>query len=416
MVSTAPSDPNVRRDARAGGCRPKGAVLADAQVPKPDRTLPPLGARTADAWDWNRVLTPAVVLQIVPLVVLVLWTYWYPLLKWETVWRRNAAWSHGYLIPLIAVLLAHFRLKEFNPRRIEPCVWGLVLILAGLAIRIWSLSLMITFPGDLSFLLVVAGVVLLVLGWQMFKVLWVPVVYLLLMIPWDTKYYEGVALPLQTMSAAATERFLGVLGYERVPTDMLEMWKTRWTGQGLWVCRDGNVLHLASAAQEPLNVAEACSGLHLLFAFVALGVLMAFMYRTPLWERLLIMGSSVPIAIFCNFIRVTLMALSSDALHFERIAAASNAPTWSRYVPDFVWGMVAGGALPDKLAALRLSVLNPDSWLHQSFGFLMLGLAFLIMSIELRVIDMLFVEEEASRDGAPPKPDAPPRRRSRVCR
>jgi len=380
--------------------------LAGVQVPKPDTMPSPLSAQTAAPWDWNRALTPGVVLRILPLVVLVVWTYWYPLLKWETVWRRSSAWGHGYLIPLIAVLLAHFRLKEFNPRRIEPCVWGLVLILAGLAIRIWSLSLMITFPGDLSFLLVVAGVVLLALGWQMFKVLWVPVAYLLLMIPWDTKYYEGVALPLQTMSAAATERFLGLLGYERIPTEMLEMWKQTWVGQGLWVCRDGNVLYLASAARDPLNVAEACSGLHLLFAFVALGVLMAFMYRTPLWERLLIMGSSVPIAIFCNFIRVTLMALSSDALHFERAAAIANAPTWSRYVPDFVWGMVADGALPDKLAALRQSVLNPDSWLHQGFGFLMLGLAFLIMSIELRVIDMLFVDDEPPRDGAPPKPGA----------
>jgi exosortase/archaeosortase family protein len=351
----------------------------------------------ADAgWDWNRVLTPAVVLQILPLAGLVLWTYWYPLLKWETVWRRSSAWGHGYLIPLIAILLAHFRLKEFNPRRIQPCIWGLVLVLAGLVIRIWSQTLMYGFPGDLSFLLVAAGVVLLVLGWEMFRVLWVPVAYLALMIPWDTKYYEGVALPMQTMSAAATERFLSFLGYERIPPDILEMWTQKWAGQGLWVCREVNVLHLASG---PLNVAEACSGLHLLFAFVALGVLMAFMYRTPLWERLLIMGSSVPIAVFCNFVRVTLMALASDSLYFERSAAAAGAPTWSAYVPGFISGLLAGGALPEKLATLRQNVLNPDSWLHQSFGFLMLGLAFLIMSIELRLIDMLFVEDEKRGDG-----------------
>jgi exosortase/archaeosortase family protein len=367
--------------------------------------LPTLPAQTVALWDWNRVLTPAVVLQILPLVGLVLWTYWYPLMKWEAVWRRNSAWGHGYLIPLIAILLAHFRLKEFNPRRIQPCVWGLVLILAGLVVRIWSQSLMFTFPGDLSFVVVVAGVVLLVLGWEMFRALWVPAVYLLLMIPWDTKYYEGVALPLQTMSAAATERFLGVLGYDRIPSEVRDEWLRSWNGHTLWVSRDVNVLHLASALRDPLNVAEACSGLHLLFAFVALGVLMAFMHRTPLWERLLIMGSSVPIAIFCNFIRVTLMALSSDALHFERLAAASNAPTWAKYVPDFIWGTLAGGALPDKIAALRQTVLNPDSWLHQSFGFLMLGLAFLIMSIELKLIDLLFIEDAAPGDGDSPKPD-----------
>jgi len=390
------------RDARAGEHRPKGTVLADVQAPKPGQTLPPLSAQAAASWDWNRVLTPAVVLQILPLVGLVLWTYWYPLLKWESEWRSNSAWGHGYLIPLIAILLAHFRLKEFNPRRIQPCVWGLVLILAGLVVRIWSQSLMFAFPGDLSFVVVVAGAVLLVLGWEMFRALWVPAVYLLLMIPWDTKYYEGVALPLQTMSAAAAERFLGVLGYERVQPAVLKEWLQSWDFHSPWVSREVNVIHLASG---PLNVAGPCSGLHLLFAFVALGVLMAFMHRTPLWERLLIMGSSVPIAIFCNFIRVTLMALASDALHFEKDAALANAATWSKYVPDFIWGMLAGGALPDKIAALRQTVLNPDSWLHQSFGFLMLALAFLIMSIELRLIDLLFIEDEAPGDGDSPKPD-----------
>lgn len=381
-------------------------MLADAQRPNPAGTAPSLPAQAAAGWDWNRVLTPTVVLQILPLVGLVLWTYWYPLLKWEAVWRRSSAWGHGYLIPLIAILLAHFRLKELNPRRIQPCIWGLGLVLAGLVIRIWSQTLMYTFPGDLSFLLVAAGVVLLVLGWEMFKVLWVPVAYLALMIPWDTKYYEGVALPLQTLSAGATERFLGILGYERIPPEVRDEWLRSWSGHGLWVSREVNVLYLASAARDPLNVAEACSGLHLLFAFVALGVLMAFMHRTPLWERLLIMGSSIPIAIFCNFIRVTLMALASDALHFERLAATAGAPTWSTYVPGFVWGMLAGDALPDKIAVLRQSVLNPDSWLHQSFGFVMLGLAFLIMSIELRLIDLLFVEDEEPGDGSP-KPASP---------
>jgi exosortase/archaeosortase family protein len=385
-----------------GNACPKGTVLADVQVSKPDMTLQPLPAQTAASWDWNRVLTPAVVLQILPIVGLVLWTYWYPLLKWETVWRRQSAWSHGYLIPLIAVLLAHFRLKELNPRRIEPCVWGLALVLGGLLVRIWSQTLMYTFPGDLSFLPVVAGAALLVLGWEMFKVLWVPLAYLALMIPWDTKYYEGVALPLQTMSAAAAERFLGVLGYERIPPETAQEWLRSWDHHSLWVCRDGNALQLASG---PLNVAEACSGLHLLFAFVALGVLMAFMYRTPLWERLLIMGSSVPIAIFCNFIRITLMALASDSLHFERLAAAAGAATWSASVPGFVLGMLAGDALPDKLASLRQNVLNPDSWLHQSFGFVMLGLAFLIMTIELKLVDMLFIEDEGPGGGSP-KPDA----------
>ena len=339
---------------------------------------PPVEVRAE--WDWNRVLTPRVVFLMLPVVGLVAWAYAYPLMRWEAVWRSSAAWNHGYLIPALAALIAHYRLKELNPRRIGPSIWGVPVILAGFVIRIWSLTLQYGFPGEATFLIVAAGVVLLVLGWDVLKVLWVPVLYLGLMIPWDTKYYENVALPLQTMSAWATEQFLGILG---IPVD-----------------RHVNVLNLRSG---PLAVAEACSGLHLLFAFVALGVLMAYMYRRALWERLVIMASSVPIAVFCNFIRVTLMAVASDGLHFERLAAAAGAPTWSRYVPGFVWSMFPGPGLPDRLAAARESVLNPQSYLHQSFGFLMLGLAFLLMWAELKAIDLVLVEEQGPAGPREPK-------------
>jgi hypothetical protein len=44
--------------------------------------------------------------------------------------------------------------------------------------------------------------------------------------------------------------------------------------------------------------------------------------------------------------------------------------------------------------------MNPESYLHQSFGFLMLGLAFLLMWLELRAIDVFFIED-AGAAGAP---------------
>ncbi len=333
-------------------------------------------------WDWNRILTPRVVFLILPVAALVLWAYpyWFPGHRWELTWRNSSAWGHGYLIPLIAVLIAHYRLKERLPRRIEPCIWGLVPILAGFVFRIWSRVMKYGYPGEATFLLVVGGVVLLLLGWEMLKALWVPVLYLGLMIPWNTKYYEGVALPLQTLAATAAERFLRLVGMS--------------------VARRGNVLELPSGE---ISVAEACSGLHLLFAFVALGVMMAFIYRRPLWERTVIMASSVPIAVFCNMVRVTLMAITSDHLFFERKAVLTGGSTW---MPGAVLGMFKGVTAAEQIADFRQTVLNPESYLHQSFGFVMLVLAFVIMWGELRLIDMFFVEEKTDQDGVSAPTDA----------
>ncbi len=343
------------------------AVPAERDGPEPVRPQ----------WNWNRVLTPRTALRVLVVAALIVWAYWTYLdpidLRgyWLATWSHNDAWSHGFLIPVMAALIAHYRLKEGAPPRIEPWVGGLVLILAGGLIRVWSRLIMISYPGEMTFLLVVGGAVLWLLGKQMFRVLWIAVAFLWFMIPWDPQYYEGLALPLQRMSAVFVERVLSLFG--------------------VYVVRSGNVLELESG---PLNIAEACSGLRLLVAFVALGVFMAYLYRRPLWERLVIMGSSIPIAVLCNFLRVLLMAVASDAIFYERQALEKGHPGWSTWFPRVTGGWGFGYQTPEQLEQFRTNVLDPSSALHQSFGFLMLGLAFVLLYLELGFIDRLFVADE----------------------
>jgi hypothetical protein len=153
----------------------------------------------------------------------------------------------------------------------------------------------------------------------------------------------------------------------------------------------------------------------------------------------------VPIAVFCNVIRVTLMGVSSEWLHAEADRLAEGAATWSAYAPRFTawsglaWvglvalvagvfllvmrggeeklariatprrtaGLALAGAVlialtsglhigyetPAQLEEVRRIILNPKSGPHQAFGFAMLGLAFALMWLELRFIDLFFVEE-----------------------
>jgi exosortase len=338
--------------------------LADVQASSGGLALGREPLRLAPAWDWNRVLSPKRVLLILLVVAGVVWIYWKPLTLWEAQWRaQSGAWGHGYLIPIIAVLIAHYRLLERPPRRLERCAWGFLLIAGGLAMRVVAHTLRYGYPTYLSFVPVVAGVMLWLLGWDMFRTVWVSSAYLVLMIPWQQKYYENVALPLQRLSAAATEVMLRAVG--------------------LAVERHDNVLMLESG---PLQVAGACSGLHLLFAFVALGVMMAFICRRPLWERALIMVSSVPIAVFCNFVRVTLMAIASENLYFARRAMLAGESTWA----------TAFFGSPESVESLRQTILDPVTFLHQSFGYVMLGLAFLLLWAELKLLHLLFVSDEES--------------------
>jgi len=103
----------------------------------------------------------------------------------------------------------------------------------------------------------------------------------------------------------------------------------------------------------------------------------------------------VPIAVLCNVIRVTLMAVVSDHLYFQAKRVAAGGETW---VPGFVLALFEGDGTVERLGAFRETVLDPQSWLHQSFGFAMLGLAFGLMWLELRAIDMFFVEEDGGAE------------------
>jgi len=40
-------------------------------------------------------------------------------------------------------------------------------------------------------------------------------------------------------------------------------------------------------------------------AFLALGVAMAYLHYRPIWQRLVLLATTIPIAILCNIVRVT---------------------------------------------------------------------------------------------------------------
>ena len=83
---------------------------------------------------------------------------------------------------------------------------------------------------------------------------------------------------------------------------------------GFGVEVEGNILTVLTAAGEelPLNVAEACSGMRSIMGLLALGVAFGYFWESPLWERIFLIVSTVPIAMIAayassaskNFLRV----------------------------------------------------------------------------------------------------------------
>jgi len=106
-----------------------------------------------------------------------------------------------------------------------------------------------------------------------------------------------------------------------------------------------------------LNVAEACAGLKSLMTFISVGAAIGFLSSRATWQKILITLSAIPIAIFCNMMRVT-----------------------GQGILDHYWS--------EKLS---------EGFAHQFVGLIMLIPAFFLILLVAWVLDNLFIEEADKR-------------------
>jgi exosortase/archaeosortase family protein len=58
-----------------------------------------------------------------------------------------------------------------------------------------------------------------------------------------------------------------------------------------------------------MAVAEACSGLRMLTAFVIVAAFIAYIIKRPRWQKAVILMSSIPVAVLCNILRLCVTAM-----------------------------------------------------------------------------------------------------------
>ncbi len=229
--------------------------------------------------------------RIVILAGVLAWMNFWQLRIMVRTWMDNGNWSHGFLIPLFSLYFLYSRRDELFLAGRRVCMWGLglmilgiLMILAGLYVyqTVWK-GFWICHVGIIP---TVMGLVLYLAGPRVLRVVWLPVVFLIFAMPLPDTTYGRIALPLQNLAAAASAAVLKLCGVDII------------------VKASELTLVSVSGIQRDLTVAEACSGVRMLVAFMALGVAMAYLDDKPIWQRVTLVLMGVPIAIACNVMRV----------------------------------------------------------------------------------------------------------------
>jgi exosortase/archaeosortase family protein len=121
---------------------------------------------------------------------------------------------------------------------------------------------------------------------------------------------------------------------------------------GIDVDRSGNVISIyVNGEPRQLNVAEACSGMRMLVAFLALGVAIAYTGLTRNWQRALLIAAGFPVALGVNVLRVFTLGIL-QSLKSGAVLSLSNSATLK-----FGEIVIIYSPLSDALIAVLLGII-----------------------------------------------------------
>jgi exosortase len=262
--------------------------------------------------------------------------YWPTLGELYETWTTHPEYSHGLLVPLFALyLLIKRKAPAVSEARPWPVVGFGVLVLA-IAMRLAGSATSFLPLEGLSLVVCLTGVAMLAGGRAGLARFWPPIVFLLFMIPLPYEASRLLGAELQKVATAASTFLLQCFGQPAIA--------------------EGNRILIRDVT---LNVVEACSGLRMLVTFAAFSVAAVFLMDRHWLVKALVLGSTVPIALLTNVLRITATGLAH------------------------VW-------LAD--SASKASVLD---FLHDFNGWLMMPVGLTFLLLELWLFKHLLIERGA---------------------
>jgi exosortase len=268
------------------------------------------------------------------------WSY-FPSFAYLARWWEDPNYSHGWLIAPIALFILWQRREMLPAITIRHRWWNFLPLALLLAWRYWLYETNDQWLEAATVPLVIAAATLAVGGWGAIRWAWPALVFLIFMIPLPNRFDDFLSAPLQRIATTGAYQLL--------------------TALGLPVVAEGNVILIHS---QRVEVAEACRGLSMLLSFGALITAMVILIERPIWDRVVLILSIIPIALLCNIIRISITAVAYG--YYDR----------------------------------------PVKEVHDYAGYGMMALALGFVLAELKVMSWLFVED---RDQGPRAPIQSPR-------
>ena len=259
-------------------------------------------------------------------VVVLLACYWQTAASLVGIWAHDGTYQYAFLIFPLS-LWAAFELRgrlRANPP--VPSVWGLVAIVALVAIWYAGRVLAINLPQHFAFVALFPALVLACWGWRALWVLKFPLAYLVVFaVPWG----DAMVGPLQDITARIAVHALNLTG---VP--VLMNGRELVTPSAIWM------------------VEQACSGVKFFIACTALGCMFAWLMFSRWWKRVGFVLLAIIAPIIANGLRVYFTILIGEMWGVQYASGTDHMIFgWQFFGTVLVLLLLVGWFLRDRLPA-----------------------------------------------------------------
>lgn len=238
------------------------------------------------------------------LIAALLFLLAFPALAWlAKSWMSNPYYSHGFLVPVIAALLAWREWKHVvaQPRGSENWM-GLIVAVPSLIVIIWAMRWQNYFVVSLALVALLVGILLYLEGWRRVRHWIFPVLFLAFMVP----------LPFVDLASPWLEAFTA-----RFATALATL-------AGIPAIQQGGEITLPGST---IVVGAPCSGLRSLIAMVTVGAGWVYVVQGRAWAKALMLVAVIPLVALSNVVRIAILLAVADL--FGEEAALSYYHDWS---------------------------------------------------------------------------------------
>lgn len=207
---------------------------------------------------------------------------------------NNEDFSYCYLVPLVTGYLVFTDRQRLRSVPLKSSWWGLlILAVAGILFLIGRMGALETIVY-FSIWLTIAGIVILMLGWQGSKAMSFPLLILLFIVPLPPFINQLLTFKLRLISSGLSVGLMRLVG--------------------LSAFQEGNIIDIGATQ---LQVVDACSGLRFVYPLILMGLIVGYLFHKRWWERIVLVTITIPISVGSNALRIAITGFLTEKVSPE---------------------------------------------------------------------------------------------------